>query len=282
MAQNESVEEARRQAEEVVHQARPWVSRVARAGYVAKGTVYATVGVLAGQAALGTGGKTTGTGGAVSSIGSQPLGKILLVLLTLGLVGYAFWKIVQGVMDPDEKGSDLTGIVRRVAYGGSALIHLAIAFSALEEILGPEGHSTTLDQRTGMAMSYQPPLGQILVGLAGLGVICVGLYQLYAGVTGSFRDDLKTHEMSEAGRWTLLTGRVGTSARAVVILVAGFFVVLAAWQADPSETRGFGDTLKTITQQPFGSYLLGGVALGLLAYAAFMLVVAHYRNIEAS
>lgn len=282
MAQNESVEAARQQADAAARKANPWVAVIARAGYVAKGAVYAAVGVLAGRVALGAGGKTTGTGGAVESIGSQPFGKAMLVLLALGLTGYALWKLVQGIMDPDEKGSDIGGIVRRVAYGGSALIHLGIAFGALEELFGVEGQSTTLDQWTAYAMSYQPPLGQILVGLVGLGVLVVGLYQFYAGVSGRFRQEIETYNMSEAARWALLTGRVGTVARAIVILLAGSFVVLAAWQSDPGETRGLGGALETLVRQPFGPYLLGIVAAGLITYGVFMLVVARYRDIEAT
>jgi len=40
--------------EEAARKARPWMDRIARTGYVAKGTVYATVGILAGQVAPGS------------------------------------------------------------------------------------------------------------------------------------------------------------------------------------------------------------------------------------
>ena len=275
-----SAERAKGHADRAARKARPVLDPVARAGYVAKGVVYATVGLLAGQAALGVGGKTVGTGGALESVGSQPFGKGLIFLLALGLSGYALWKFVQGIMDPDDRGTGVGGIVRRVGYVGSALIHSGLAFSALEELFGTEGQSTTIDQWTARVMSQ--PFGRWLVMLVGLGVIGVGLYQLYAGLGARYRDDLKTYQMSDAGRWAMFSGRVGTAARAVVILVAGSFVLWAAYQADASQTRGLGGTLETLVQRPFGSYILGGVAAGLLAYAVFMLVVARYRRIEAT
>ena len=275
-----SAERAKGHADRAARKVSPVLDPVARTGYVAKGVVYATVGLLAGQAALGVGGKTVGTGGALESVGSQPFGKVLIFLLALGLSGYALWKLVQGVMDPDGKGSGLGGIVRRAGYVGSALIHAGLAFSALEELFGTEGQSTTIDQWTARVMSQ--PYGRWLVVLLGLGVIGVGLYQLYAGLGARYRDDLKTYQMSDAGRWAMFSGRVGTAARAVVILVAGSFVLWAAYQADASQTRGLGGTLETLVQRPFGSYILGVVAAGLLVYAVFMLVVARYRNIEAT
>lgn len=271
---------ARKRVDRAARKATPTLDRIARVGYVAKGVVYATVGVLAGQAAIGVGGKTVGTGGAIESVGSQPFGKVLILLLALGLSGYALWKLVQGVMDPDDKGSGVGGILRRAGFVGSALIHAGFAFSALEELFGPEGQSTSIDQWTARVMSQ--PFGRWLVGLVGLAVIGVGLYQLYAGLGARYRDDLQTYGMSDAGRWSMLTGRVGTAARAVVILVAGFFVLLAAYRIDSAETRGLGGTLETLAQQPFGSYILGVVAAGLIVYAAFMLVVARYRTIEAT
>ena len=269
----DSSRDAGEQVEEAARKARPWMDRIARSGY-------ATVGILAGQVALGTGGRTTGAGSAVESIGSQPFGRAMLVLLAAGLLGYALWKLVQGIMDPDGKGSGVSGIARRIGYGGSAVIHIGLAFSALEELFGPEGQSASLDAWTAQLMSQ--PFGRWLVALVGLVVLGIGIYQLYAGLTARFREDLKTYQMGDAGRWAMLTGRVGTAARAIVILVAGSFVILAAYQADPSEACGLGDTLQTIIHQPFGPYSLGIIAVGLVIYGVFMFVVARYRHVETT
>jgi hypothetical protein len=262
--------------------ASPWIDRIARAGYVAKGVVYATIGVLAMRETLGLGGTTTDPSGAVrsmGSMGSQSVGNVLIVALAIGLLGYSLWKLVQGVMDPDEKGSDSHGILRRVGYVGSGLIYGALAFSAAQSVFGAE--DTSEDLMAASAMAYQPPLGRILVGLLGLIVISVGLYQLYAAYEAKFRVDLRLDRMSDTEeRWITLAGRVGTAARALAIGVAGAFVVLAAYQADASEVRGLGGALETFQHQPLGSFMLGVVAAGLITYGAFMLLVARYRRID--
>ena len=276
-----AVEDAKGHAETAARHARPWVRVMARFGYVAKGVVYATIGLLAMLEALGMGGKTASPDGAMQSIGSQPLGGLLLVLLSVGLFGYAAWKIVQGVMDPDDRGSDAHGVVRRVAYVGSGAIHGLLAFTAAQSVFGAEDSSE--DAMAASAMAYQPPFGRILVAVVGVVVIGVGLYQLYAAYKGKFRGELALGRMGEAREvWTTLLGRVGTAARALAIGAAGAFLVLAAYQSDPEETRGLGGALETIQHQPLGSYMLGAIAAGLVLYGAFMFLVAHYRYIDTS
>jgi hypothetical protein len=276
-----AVEDAKGHAETAARHARPWVRVMARFGYVAKGVVYATIGLLAMLETLGMGGKTASPDGAMQSIGTQPLGGLLLVLLSVGLFGYAAWKVVQGVMDPDDRGADAHGVVRRVAYVGSGAIHGLLAFTAAQSVFGAEDSSE--DAMAASAMAYQPPVGRILVAVVGVVVISVGLYQLYAAYKAKFRGELALGRMGEAREvWTTLLGRIGTAARALAIGAAGAFLILAAYQSDPKETRGLGGALETIQHQPLGSYMLGAMAAGLVLYGAFMFLVARYRYIDTS
>ena len=54
----------------------------------------------------------------------------------------------------------------------------------------------------------------------------------------------------------------------------------AALQTEPDKVRGLGGALRTLARQPFGPYVLGDVTLGLVAYGAFIFVMARYRKIE--
>lgn len=47
-----------------------------------------------------------------------------------------------------------------------------------------------------------------------------------------------------------------------------------------SETRDRGEALQAIERQPFGSWVLGLVALGLIAFGLFGLVEARFRRIR--
>jgi hypothetical protein len=249
------------------------LERLARAGYLTKGIVYALVGVLAAQAALGAGGATTDTEGALQRIVTEPFGRVLL-----GLVTFA-----QAVLDPENKGDDAGGLAKRagslvsgIAYGGLALTAGRLALGTG----GGGGGSSGPEDLSARLMGW--PLGVWLVGLIGLLVIGFGLQQLYKGYQALFRDKLKHGEMSASELiWTVRAGRLGLAARGIVFGIIGMFLVRAALSANPEQARGLGEALATLARQPLGPLLLGTVALGLVAYGIYMVLLARYRRFPA-
>ena len=77
---------------------------IIRFGFLAKGAVYLAVGLLALQVAVGFGGKTGDTKGALEEIGRRPFGGTLLVILAVGLLHYSVWKFVEAFKDPENVG----------------------------------------------------------------------------------------------------------------------------------------------------------------------------------
>lgn len=69
------------------------------------------------------------------------------------------------------------------------------------------------------------------------------------------------------------------AARGLVIGIAGVFLIVAALRFDPSEATGLGGALQELLRQPFGSWILGAVALGFIAYGLLMVAVARYGQI---
>jgi hypothetical protein len=65
-------------AHAAARRSRPWLEPLGRAGYAANGVVYGLVGILAAQAAIGAGGATTDTHGALVPILQAPEGRLLL------------------------------------------------------------------------------------------------------------------------------------------------------------------------------------------------------------
>jgi hypothetical protein len=275
-------DKVQRHAEEGAEQASPWVERLARFGYMTKGLVYAIIGILAAQAAFGAGGQTTGSSGVLTEIVSQPFGQILLGIVAVGLVGYALWRLLEAIIDPDHQGTDAKGIGKRIGYALSGIIYGGLAWTAIQILMGSGGGGGNSTQHWTARLMAQP-FGRWLVALVGIGIIAFGLYQIYKGVSAKFRKKLSLHEMSDSEQSAAVAaGRFGLSARGVVVGLIGVFLVQAAWQAQPSEAQGLGSTLQEIVQQPAGPWLLAIVAIGLIAYGIFMAFMGRYRKLNVS
>src|SRR5688500_806659 len=130
-----------RQLEDAAREVAPWIVALARIGYLAKALLYATVGILAAQAALGEGGRTTDLGGALREVVQAPMGEALLFAIAAGLAGYALWRLVEAFTDAEGKGDDAKGIARRVGSAARGLAHGALAIAAFDLATGNGGGS---------------------------------------------------------------------------------------------------------------------------------------------
>jgi hypothetical protein len=263
-------------------EARPWIQRLARAGFAANGAVYLLIGVLALLAAIGAAGETTGTHGALEVLLRQPFGAWLLGPLAVGLFGYAIWRVITAVADPEgrhKKG--WTRLLVRVGYAGSAIVHAALGWEAARLALGdrnPMGDDAA-QSRTAQLMAF--PMGHWLVAIAAAGVAGYGIAQIVRGLRGDIDRRLALGSLApEERRAVVRAARIGMVARGVVFVIMGAFLLNASRERDPSEAGGLGEALEALRDQPYAPFLLGGVALGLAAYGAFQLVRARYRVIS--
>jgi hypothetical protein len=118
-----------------------WMEAFARFGIISKGIVYCLVGVLTSMAALGMRGENASKNEAFKLIYAQPFGRILLIIVAVGLFGYVTWRFFQSVYDIDFKGNDANGKFTRIGYGFSALIYFALAIYAMKLALAGTGES---------------------------------------------------------------------------------------------------------------------------------------------
>lgn len=250
---------------------------LARAGFVARGVVYGIIGILAIKLAIGAGGKTTDQSGALRTIAHQPFGKVLLVLVAIGLAGYSLWRLLHALLGHGPERSD-SGF-DRVSALGSGIAYGAICAVAVAILLGSgSGTSGHTSKATAGVLGW--PGGTWLVGIAGAFFIGIALYQGYRGVTQDFLKDAKTETMSDATRkWYKLVATWGHLARAVVFGLVGVFMIKAAADFNPTKAVGLDGALAKLEHQPYGSALLGIVAAGLVAFALYSLADARYRRI---
>lgn len=287
----EGAQSAQRAAREAGHAAQraavtnPVVHALARLGFATKGVDYILMGVLAGAAALGPGGKTTDQQGAITTIASQPYGQALLAVVLVGLAGYALWSFALGLLDVEHQGTSAKGLVARAGHLVIGASYALLAYGAFRLLTdtGGVGQSSNATARDWTARLLSTPVGVPLVVAAGIAVIGLGVFMEYRAYTANFAGALKSAELRERLHRTLVTvGRVGYAALGVIFGIIGLFLIVAALRHDPDDARGFGGALLALEREPAGPYLLGAIALGLIAFGLYSLAEARYRRIGNS
>jgi Domain of Unknown Function (DUF1206) len=251
---------------------------LARAGFVARGLIYGIVGILAIKLAIGSGGTTTNQQGALKTIAHQPFGKVLLMLVAIGLAGYALWRVTRALLGHGPEDSD-SGF-DRVAALASGIVYAGLCAVAVEILLGAgsSGGSGSAPQATAGVLGW--PGGTWIVGIAGAALIGVGLFQGYRGLSKEFLKDSKTEEMSTRVRdWIEWIGSFGHLARMVVFGLVGAFMIKAAVDYNPNKAVGLDGALAKIAHASYGPFLLGIVAAGLIAFGLYSLSDARYRRV---
>jgi hypothetical protein len=242
--------------------------------------VYGIIGILALKLAFGAGGKTTDQKGALETVAQQPFGKVLLILVAVGLAGYALWRFVRAALGHGVEASNDSGF-DRVAALASGVVYAGLCAIAISILVGSsQASSGSGSSKKAAGGVFGWPAGQWLVGLAGAVLIGVAAYQGYRALTKDFLKDSKTEEMSPRVReFVEWIGVVGHGARMIVFGLVGVFLIKAAIEYNPSAAVGLDGALQKLANQPYGSVLLGIVAAGLIAFALYSLSDARYRRI---
>ncbi len=258
-----------------------WVGPVARIGFASIAVVYMTIGFLALLLAFGEGGQAIDQRGAIDVLEGLPLGKVLLAIVGVGMAGYALWRLLQGAMDLQEKGKDAKGMAIRLGYIGSGVAYASLALYTLKEVVGS---ARDRDSEKGFAAwLLATDAGAPILGAVGLAVIGWGVWHFVKAHKEKFMKHVETGRMSGNERtWMRRVGKLGLSARGVVAITVGSLAIHAARQHDANEVQGIDGALRELAAQPYGMYLLGVVALGLIAYGLYWAFNVRYRRIAAS
>ena len=105
----------------VVSRARDWKEPIGRIGLVGQGVVATIVGLLAIRIAMGEKDEAATSEGAVAWLAAQPLGKFLLIALTVALFALALWRFLCAVMgDPDAAPPARPSVFRKESYQSGA------------------------------------------------------------------------------------------------------------------------------------------------------------------
>jgi len=252
-----------------------------RVALATQGLLYLVVALLAVAVARGDRTAEPSQTGALESIARQPFGRVLLIAVTLGLVAHAAWRVWLAIVGEPGGDDDAGSLAKRAANLGRAAIYGSFTVVAVRLLASGRGSDgDTAERSTVMVMDR--PGGPWIVGIAGLVFVGVAAWNVRKAITRSFLDDLDLSRIRAARERTVgRLGTVGYLGRAAAFGLIGWFLVDAALQHDPSESRGLDDSLRELTTAPFGPLLLLVVAVGLAAFGAFRILDGLLRREDA-
>ena len=254
-----------------------------RLGYAVRGLLYAVMGILVLRIAVGIGGgQATDLSGSMVFLIGNPFGKLVLIVVIVGLTAYTLWGFTRAIYDPLHRGSDASGYMARLGFVSSALSYLAIVIFGLQILAGSGARSGDSTQKTIASILTHPAGGwlTILIGVVALGV---GVGQFIETYRATFAKDLKGTEMSASERnIAVKLGRFGMFARGVTFLVIGWFLIQAGMHNDASQVQGFGGAFLFLLNQPFGHILVGVIALGFIALGLHSFACARWVRLMGS
>jgi hypothetical protein len=208
----------------------------------------------------------------------QPLGRVLLVIIAIGLAGMAIWQLLLAAVGHRAlQGRSRT--MQRVASAGRTLVYGALAWTAFAVWFGSNTSSSGTQQHA-TAGVLGDPAGRWLVGLAGLVVLAIGLGMIVYGVKRGFARNLKLGQMSQPVRRGIETlAVIGYVARGIAFAVVGLLLGDAALADSASRSQGLDGAIRMLAAQPFGGVLLGVIAAGFAAFGVYCFFQARYRKV---
>lgn len=249
------------------------VGPVMRIGYSARAIVYFILGGLTVLAAW-SGGQAEGTSGALQTLRDDTWGLVLLWIVAFGLACYGIWRLTAAWFDIENRGDDEEGMFARAALVVTGIIHFALGFAVASLAAGIGGGSGDSGASDWTARVFGWPGGPWIVGLAGLAVAGAGVHYMLKGWKRKYERYIRvtstTRKLDPLLRW-------GFVAYGIVLGIVGLFLLIAAYQADPSEAKGIGDALNYVRSMAFGRIMLGALGIGILGFAVENVVEAIYR-----
>lgn len=259
----------------------PWIEVLARVGFAAKGVLYMTVGGLAAAAALGMGGKANPDSRlALDKLFEAPFGRFLVGIIALGLVGYGVWRIIEGLADPQGRGTSAKGIAHRAGSIGRGVIHLGLAFAAGMLAIESQRSAGGGGIKEWVAKALGVPGGVYVLWAIAASIFAYGAYQLYKAYRAKLSRELQLGRMRDrTRRWVIGISRFGIAARGVVFGMVGVLFARAARDHNAQQAGGVGESLRQLFVE-LGRWPYLAIALGLGAYGIYEIINAKYRRIQ--
>lgn len=259
------------------------VVRLGRVALATQGILYVIVGLLAVQVSGGDDNAKPSQKGALENLAHQPFGRILLIIVAVGLAAHCAWRLMLAIRGEPSDDEDSGSMAKRVANVGRAAVYAGFTYFAVRLLLGSGsggskgGGGKTEQKSTAVVLDW--PGGRVLVVIVGLCVIGAGVWNGYKAVARKFEDNLDLSSLDESKANLLkATGVAGYLARGVVFALIGWFLISAGLAKNAGRTKGLDGALRSLASSSHGRLWLFIVAVGLLLFGAYRVLDGIYRK----
>jgi uncharacterized membrane protein YidH (DUF202 family) len=254
------------------------IERLRAAGLFTKGVVYGLVGILTAMFAIGMGGDIKGVSGIADFFRKQPGGFVLLALTALGLTAYALWRLYETFSNSDaifQEDEKKTG--KRLRYFYSAAVYGLLAYTFAKPLFGGGSGSGGDSKQDALGMLLQQSWGVYVIGAIALIVIGQAIYQFYRAYSGKFMKKLDEHP-GQHYKNIKRAGKIGYTSRGVVFALIAFFLYRVINMHSAEAFEGTKGAMQYLLKFEYGHILLAAVAIGLIGYGVFNMMVARYTK----
>jgi hypothetical protein len=243
-----------------------WLVRI---GYFSRAVLYIMTGFIALTSARRIGG---GNDEIFRSVDDLPAGPALMWILVVGLSAYALFRLASPLFDIENTGSDAKGWATRIGHAGSAVGHVALAWTAYKfatgaSLSGGDGASQAASGVLSIAF------GNVVIGILGVAFFLAAFAQAQKAISGEFMERISP-SAPDATRWL---GAAGFLARAVVFVAIGWSLVETGFFASGADNiKTLGEAIASLAGM---GWVFTVTAIGLLLFGLFSLILARYRII---
>src|ERR1700722_12312345 len=259
----------------VLHDERGWMRTLGRIGIASRGVIYLLLAYLAFDIARhGSAPAQPSSTGALQELEARTGGKLLLVVLAVGLACYAAWRLFDAF-------TGANGAPRRVSSLAVGVIYGVLCVRAGELVAD---HSTS-----GGASSNPEPWvakimgwtgGTVAIEVAGAVLVGAGIALGTWGLLHRYDKNLALERVPRPLQTAAkVLGGFGDLARGSLLVLFGVYLIEAAVTSTPTQAKSVDQTLRALVHHPFGALAIAAIALGLMSFGIYSFFDARLRRL---
>lgn len=215
--------------------------------------------------------------GALALVSRPLIGKMAIAAVALGFVLFGVGRLVGAVKD------DSVSRVRRVLTALQGLFYVVLAYVPSSYLAGNYMTGSQQEQQKATAELLGMTGGQEIVFAVGVILLAVCAQQIRGALKQDFRDGLDLDHAPHPVRSVAGgAGVIGITARALVFMPVGIFLMVSAVQFDPGHSYGTDAELLRLSGYGWGIAVLCVAAAGLAVFTVFSAIETRYRKVISS